>query len=446
MLKDIFEVSDEISQDQNKSDALIDRRNKLLALIEKEYSGKKGKVVLFAPFESDRHAFIQESSFFYFTGLSDPGLVMTSSALQGAVLYEPDFGGVREEWAQSVDVVNQDTISLFGINELKSLGQRVSGYAVGPYFSVEDYAYLIDDLRSMVAQQQYIFTLYPTHPTEYASVKFIIDRLQQFVPGLKDFVVDVSPLVAQLRRKKEIAEIENLYQAINITHAGFQAAARMLKPGITEAEVQAAIEYIFRENNSLPAYPSIVAGGKRSTILHYTLNDQTLGADDLLLIDAGAMYQHYCADIARTLPVSGKFNDRQQDIYKIVIEVQQYVAERARPGVWLSNVKEQENSLQHIALSYLKKKGYDSYFKHGIGHFLGLDVHDVGDRSIPLQEGDVITIEPGIYLPEESIGIRIEDNYWIVKDSEPVCLSESIPKAIKDVEEMVEESFDVDVI
>jgi len=128
-------------------------------------------------------------------------------------------------------------------------------------------------------------------------------------------------------------------------------------------------------------------------------------------------------------------------LYNIVLETQQHVVEHIRPGVWLSNPKEQEMSLHHIAMGYLKKKGYDQYFIHGIGHFLGLDVHDVGNSADPLQEGDVITVEPGIYLPDESIGIRIEDNYWVVADAEPICLSEAIPKTIAEVEELVQESF-----
>lgn len=236
-----------------------------------------------------------------------------------------------------------------------------------------------------------------------------------------------------------------MYQSIGITQTAFQAAARVLKPGATEAELQAAIEYIFIENGARPAYPSIVAGGVRATILHYHTNNQILDDGELVLIDAGARYNHYCADITRVLPVSGSFTDRQKELYEIVLETQQHVVEHIRPGVWLSNVKEQEISLQHIAINFLKKKGYDSCFIHGIGHYLGLDVHDVGSRLTPLQEGDVITVEPGVYMPDESIGIRIEDNYWVVQDAEPVCLSEDIPKTIEDIQDLVQESFDIDV-
>ncbi len=446
MLNEMFDVLEKENVGQDKTMGLMKRRSELLSLIAKTHSDKKGKVVLFAPFENSRNVFVQESSFYYFSGISEPALALVFDKQEGAALYKPDFGELRDKWVQAVDVLNEETISLYGINELRSLGKRVRGYQIDPYFSLDDYQNLINYLQHMIVTKQTIFTLYPERSGQYAAVKQIIDRLQVFIPELKNHIVDISPLAAQIRRKKEIAEIEHLYQAISITHAGFQAAARLLKPGLSESELQAALEYIFTENEAQGAYPAIVAAGKRATVLHYHANNQNIQDEELVLIDAGAMYQHYCADITRVLPSSGKFTDRQKEIYEIVLETQEHVVSHIKPGIWLSNAKEQDASLQHIALSFLKKKKYDSLFIHGIGHFLGLDVHDVGDVLQPLQEGDVITIEPGVYMPDESIGIRIEDNYWVVNDADPVCLSEAIPKQIKEVEEMVEESFDVDVV
>jgi Xaa-Pro aminopeptidase len=124
-----------------------------------------------------------------------------------------------------------------------------------------------------------------------------------------------------------------------------------------------------------------------------------------------------------------------------VLETQNYIAEKARPGIWLSNADKPEESLNHLAKKFIADKGYGDYFPHGIGHYLGLDVHDVGDYKEPLKIGDVITIEPGIYIPQERIGIRIEDNYWIVKDG-VVCLSEELPKSAYEIERMVRERFE----
>lgn len=445
MLDEMFAILDRNVDKDDKALKHKERRKKLWSLIEEEFGQKKGKVILFAPIEQDYHAFLQESSFYYFTGISEPATVLVSDIKGHAALYVPDFGDLRAKWVDSVDVLNKKTISLFGIDELRSLGERVNSYQIYPYFVAEEYKEIITLLQGMIANKETIFTLYPTDKRQYASVRQIVDRLQLFIPELSQHIVDISPLVAQLRRKKDISEIELMYQAVGITHPAFQAAARVLRDGANEAELQAAIEYIFTENGARPAYSSIIAGGQRANILHYRTNNQVMRDGQLVLIDAGAMYQHYCADITRVFPVSGKFTDRQKELYEIVLETQQHVVEHIRPGVWLSNPQEQDASLQHITLKFLKKHGYESYFPHGIGHYLGLDVHDVGSLVTPLKEGDVITIEPGIYLPDESIGIRIEDNYWIVADAEPICLSDAIPKGISEVEDMVQESFDVDV-
>ncbi|MFA5998998.1 MAG: M24 family metallopeptidase [Candidatus Babeliales bacterium] len=426
---------------QDKSNKFTVRRTKLLELIAQEYPEKAGTVFLFAPFEGDHEIFLQDSSFYYFSGISEPASVLSFDVHNGTCLHVPDFGDFRAKWVHSVDEINDRTIASFGIDQLKTLGNKVAGYSVDPYFSPDDYKKIIEQLREMVAKKHTIFTLYPAHGRLNASVKTIIDRLSLFVPGLAGHVVDISPFVAVLRRKKDISEIEELYQAIEITNAAFQAAAHVIKPGAREAEVQAAMEYIFIENGARKAYPAIVASGKQATILHYNTNMATLAKGELVLIDAGAMHNHYCADITRVFPVSGKFDKQQRMLYEIVLETQQHVAEQVRPGMWISNPLQQEASLQHIAINFLKKSGYDQYFIHGIGHYLGLDVHDVGSRSTPLQEGDVITIEPGIYIPDKSTGIRIEDNYWVVKDSEPVCLSEDIAKSVTEIEEMVRQSF-----
>ena len=243
-----------------------------------------------------------------------------------------------------------------------------------------------------------------------------------------------------------MVELELMYKAVEITGNAHQAAMHMLKPGRNEAEVQASLEFVFTEQGATPAYPSIVAGGIRGTILHYGTNNQPLLDGQLVVVDAGARYNYYCADVTRTYPVSGKFTQEQKELYELVLECQELVAEQAKPGMWLSNKDEQEASLHHIAVNFFKKHGYDQYFIHGIGHFIGLDVHDVGDGTKPLQEGDIITIEPGLYIPEKQLGIRIEDNYWIVDQTTPVCLSEAIPKSVQAVEEMVQQSFDVDLL
>jgi len=424
------------------ADTLKQRRQKLIELIAEQYPDKQGTVFLFAPTELDLVSFVQDSSFFYFSGISEPAATLSFGFNQPSTLYKPNFGELRDKWVQSVDILNDQTICLYSIDELKNSGVPLAAYSVDPYFAPADYQYIIETLTQMIARQQTIFTLYPVHGRSYAQVKHIVDRLSVFIPNLMQHVVDISPLAAQLRRKKDVSEIEKIYQAIAITQGAFEAAAHVVKPDVTEASIQAAMEYIFTENEASRAYPSIVASGKRATILHYNVNNQPVRDGELVLIDAGAMYQHYCADITRVFPVSGKFSARQKELYEIVLDTQYHVLEHLCPGMWLSNSEQPDMSLQHIALKFLKKHGYEKYFIHGIGHYLGLDVHDVGSRSEPLREGDIITIEPGIYIPEEGIGIRIEDNYWVLPDAEPICMSEDIPKTIAEIEDMVQQHFD----
>lgn len=427
--------------DPNVAHRLIQRRTSLLELIAQAHPEKNGIVLLLAPAEMEHQSFVQDSSFYYFSGISQPAMALTFALHQPTVLHMPDFADLREKWVDSVDVINEISKPLFGFDELQKLGNRVAAYQIDPYFAESDYKNFIEFLKTLLADKKTIFTLYPAHARACASVKMVIDRLALFVPGLMKNIVDISPQVANLRRKKDMSEIEAMHQAVAITNAAFQAAVHVINPGVNEAEVQAAIEYIFTENHVKPAYSTIVGGAKRATILHYNTNNKILNAGDLVLIDAGAMFGHYCADITRVFPVSGKFSKEQKKLYEIVLETQELVFEHVRPGMFLSNEKEQELSLQHIAIKFLKQQGYDQYFIHGIGHYLGLDVHDVGSRADPLVEGDVITIEPGIYIPEKLMGIRIEDNYWVIQDAPPVCLSEDIPKLIGDVEVMMQQKL-----
>jgi len=443
MFGDLVSMIDDIQgSGKNLTDRVVQRRKKLIELIGQHYPDKKGIVFLFAPIEHDHTIFSQESSFYYFSEISEPATVMSFGFYDHTTLYQPNFGDLRAKWVHAADVITEQTKVLYGIDELKHVGAQLQTYVVDPYFSSADYQQVIQDLLQTIAQGKVIFTLYPQHSRAYAQVKFIIDRLSLFVPNLMQHIIDVSPLVAKLRRKKDISEIEKMYQAIAITDAAFQAASHVIKPDCREAEIQAAMEYIFTENHATKAYPSIVAGGKRAAILHYHANNEIVQEGEMVLIDAGAKYGHYCADITRVFPVNGKFSKRQKELYQIVLDTQMHVVEQIRPGMWLSNQEDPANSLQHIAHAYLKKYGYDRYFIHGIGHYLGLDVHDVGSRKEPLAEGDVITIEPGIYIPEEGIGIRIEDNFWILSDAEPVCMSEEIVKDIELIEEMVQQKFE----
>jgi len=419
------------------------RRDQLIDLVKNQYSSERGSIVLFAPCEDAYRSFVQDSNFYFFSGIVEPASVMILTEKEQN-FYRPAYTDLRAQWVHSSVDITRDYIESQGFHDLKVTGQQFSSIHVYQYFDYTTYETIITMLLDMVIKGEKIFTTYPKNSYQSIEVRCIIDRLAAVIPHLHDHVIDISAQIAQLRRKKDMSELETLYKSVEITGYAHQAAMHVLKGGINESEVQASLEFVFTEQGAVPAYPSIVAGGIRGTILHYGTNNQLLRDGQLVVVDAGARYHYYCADITRTYPVSGRFTQEQKELYELVLECQEIVAEQAKPGVWLSNKNEQEASLHHVAINFFKQHGYDQYFNHGIGHFLGLDVHDVGDLTQPLQEGDIITIEPGLYIPDKQLGIRIEDNYWIVDQTTPVCLSEAIPKTIQAVEEMVLQSFDVD--
>ena len=420
------------------------RRDALVELVRVEHASFQGPILLFAPCDDPGRSFVQDSNFYYFSGIEDPASVMALTDDQ-QFFYRPAYTDLRDKWVASSVDITQDYVQSVGFNDLRVTGQEFKSIHVYPYFDYVTYQNVITLISDAIARGEKIFTPYPKNSYESCMTRMVIDRLASKISNLEENIIDISLQIAQLRRKKDMLEIETMYKAVDMSVQSHYAAVSMLKDGNKESDMQAALEYVFTEGGATSAYPSIIAGGVRGTVLHYDKNDQKLVDGDLVVVDAGARYNYYCADLTRTYPVSGKFTEEQKKLYEMVLEAQELVAEKAKPGMWLVNKDEPEMSLQHIALNFFKEHKMDQYFIHGIGHFLGLDVHDVGDGSRPLQHGDVITIEPGIYIPEKNIGIRIEDNYWIVDQTTPVCLSEALPKTVKAVEEMIEQSFDVDL-
>lgn len=406
------------------------RRQDLAEQIKSKYQ-EPGLVVLFGAFERDGAVFLQESNFYYLTGVNEPGAVLVADLTNQANLWIADTAGLRAKWVAGA--LSSEMAPKLGFNEIKYLGSQVSGYEPHLFIKAENYANLAQVLTQAIKSGSKIFTV----KQDKLEQTFVLDQLAKFVPGLEQALVDVSDLIAELRRHKSEIEIDYICQAIDITGMAHEAAAKTVSAGMLECEVQAAIEYLFVAAGSSVAFPSIVGAGKNSTIMHYFQNDAKLEKDDLVVVDIGARYKNYCADITRTYPVSGKFNKRQREIYELVLETQEYIAEIAAPGFWLANIEQPDKSLLHLAREFMRERGgYDKYFTHGIGHYLGLDVHDVGSRALPLQEGDIITIEPGIYIPAENLGVRIEDNYLVTAKG-VICLSEQIEKTVEQIEKQV---------
>jgi Xaa-Pro aminopeptidase len=411
----------------------IQRKENLL----KNLGSQNGIILLFSGFEQSGLKFKQESSFYYFTGINEPACVWMSDFSGNTTLFTPNCPA-RAHWISSaIDPQNFKTED-FAFDEVKHLGEPTKNYEFYPFFTAQEYSKLLAIIDSTIKSGGKIFTLNPNNQSQYFEQRFILERISKFVPNLFDSVIDISDAVAQLRRTKSTAEIELLYKAVDITVMGHEAAIGIIQPGKYEFEVQAGIEFVFTSSAAQLAFPSIVGSGKNSTVLHYVDNLRSMQSGDLVVVDIGAEYGHYCGDLTRTYPVSGKFTNRQREIYNLVLETQEYIESIAKPGMWLSNKDNPDQSLNHLSKEFLKEKGYDKYFLHGLGHFVGLDVHDVGNYAEPLKAGDIITIEPGIYIAEESIGVRIEDNYWITGDG-IVSLSEHLPKQADEIEELLQE-------
>ncbi|HEU5261025.1 MAG TPA: aminopeptidase P N-terminal domain-containing protein [Gemmatimonadales bacterium] len=251
-------------------------------------------------------------------------------------------------------------------------------------------------------------------------------------------VRNVRPIADSLRLVKDADELARLRRAVDISALGHIAAIQAARPGMWEYEIEAVLEAAFRRNGAdRVGFPSIVGSGPNSVILHYDVNRRRTKDGDLVVVDAGAEWGQYTADVTRTFPVSGRFTRRQKAIYDLVLATQQAAFDSTRPGVTIGQ-------LNRVARDYMRAHSgtlcgdqtCDAYFVHGLSHWLGMDVHDVGDYGTPLTAGMVFTIEPGIYLPQENVGVRIEDDV-LVTSAGAEWLSAKAPRTAEDIERLM---------
>jgi Xaa-Pro aminopeptidase len=257
-------------------------------------------------------------------------------------------------------------------------------------------------------------------------------------------------LLKDLRAVKSSVEIEVVQIAVDITKNAFDRVLKFVRPGVMEYEIEAEIYHSFiSQRADGPAYSSIIASGDRARTLHYVTNNQECLEGELILMDFGASYGGYNADLTRTIPVSGKFTPRQKDVYNACLHLHNYAKSILKPGITLSEYTDkvgEEATLQFVRLGLISeadakneqgdKKLYRKFLYHGISHHLGLDVHDLGSRTEPLTEGMLLTVEPGIYIEEEQIGIRIENNVWLTADGNK-DLMQRIPITVEEIESLM---------
>ncbi len=256
-----------------------------------------------------------------------------------------------------------------------------------------------------------------------------------------------APMLNTLRMVKSKDEINITQQACDITAKAFRRCLETVKPGMYEYEVQAEIEYIFKRNNaSGHAYAPIIAGGKNACCLHYSKNQSLLHNGDLLLFDIGCEYRNYASDLSRTIPVNGKFTERQKQCYNAVLRVMKEITQLYRPGHCINEINETTHQLMEQEMIRLglfteedvknqnpEKPLERNYLMHGMSHHIGLDVHDSIDKFKPFAPGMILTCEPGIYIRKEGIGIRIENDLLITENS-PINLFEGLPTEIEEIE------------
>lgn len=259
-----------------------------------------------------------------------------------------------------------------------------------------------------------------------------------------------AKILKRLRAIKTPEEIEVLKQAVSITEKAFRRLLDFIHPGVMEYELEAAIIHeCIRNRSSGPAYGSILASGDRARTLHYVSNNAECKDGELILMDFGARYGNYSADLTRTVPVNGKFTQRQKEVYNVCLHLHNFAKSILKPGISIVDYTEEvgdEATQLFIKLGLLTEedvknedkdnRAYRKYLYHGISHHLGIDVHDLGTRVEPIEPGMVFTVEPGIYIEEEQMGIRIENNYWITENGN-IDLMKDIPITAEEIEELM---------
>jgi Xaa-Pro aminopeptidase len=260
-----------------------------------------------------------------------------------------------------------------------------------------------------------------------------------------------APIMQRLRAVKDPIEIDLMQQACDITNAGFRRVLEFTKPGVKEYEIEAEFlhEFIRRRSDGF-AYTPIIASGNNANVLHYIQNNQECKDGELILIDAGAIYANYASDMSRTIPVNGRFTDRQKEVYNAVLRVKNDATKMLVPGTLWKEYHVEVGKLmtsELLSLGLIDKAdvqnenkdwpAYKKYFMHGTSHHIGLDTHDYGILWEPMQANNIFTVEPGIYIPEEGFGIRLEDDVVIQETGEPLNLMGDIPIEVDEIEELM---------
>jgi Xaa-Pro aminopeptidase len=420
------------------NDLFIQNRKRLVAQL------KPNSIAVFnsndqMPTSADgQHPFIQQTDLFYLSGIDQE---------ESTLVICP---GIKEEKHREILFLKEtnERIALWeGHKYTREEGRAAAG--IKTVFWNHEFN---DIFKQLVLQSDNIYLNTNEHLRANAAVETRDNRFLRWCR--RAFPLHnyqrLAPIMHGLRAVKSQPELDLIQNACNITDRTFRRLLGFIKPGVWEFEIEAEIYHEFLRNRSKgPAFETIVASGVDSCTLHYVKNDKQCREGDLVLIDFGAEYANYAADLTRTVPVSGKFSQRQKQAYNAVLNVQKAAIQLLVPGKTLDEYHREVGKIMEAELiglglldSKLVKKQspdeplYKKYFPHGTSHYLGLDVHDYGDKYRPLEPGMVLTCEPGIYIRDEAIGIRIENDILVTADR-PMDLTEGIPREAEEIEELM---------
>lgn len=384
------------------------------------------------------HLFRQNSDFFYLTGIDQEEsiLLLFPNAPQDKfkeVLFVKETNDFIKVW-EGEKFTKEKATAYSGIENVLWLDQFETIFNMLVPFSENLYLNLNENDRANTE-------------VPYRDLRFANEVKARF--PLHNYKRS-APIMSDLRSIKSNTEVDLIKEACNITGKAFDRVMKFVKPGVKEYEIEAEIHHEFLRNRATTyAYHPIVAAGANSCVLHYNDNNKACKDGDLLLMDFGCEYANYASDLSRTIPVNGKFSERQKEVYNAVLKVMKEATSMLRPGTTLHQYNQEIGLIMEkelIQLDLLTQKdidnqnpkvpAYKKYFPHGTSHFMGLDVHDIGNRYAPIEAGMVFTCEPGIYIPEEKIGVRIENDI-LVTDSDPIDMMADIPREVDEIESIM---------
>ncbi|WP_055665307.1 aminopeptidase P family protein [Desnuesiella massiliensis] len=378
----------------------------------------------------EAYPFTPNRNFYYLTGIDEEKIILMISKVNGKVeetLFIQKADPVMEKWVGKT-ISAEEAKEISAIEGIKHL---------------EDFEATVHRLITTYDIERIYLDLERDRWSSANSISGeFANTIKNRYPQIK--VKNIFNSICESRLIKNEEEIEEMKKAIDITKEGIESLMKNAKAGMKEYQLEAYFDFVLKTNGVKDyAFKTIAASGKNATVLHYVANNSDIKDGDLILFDLGAQLNYYNADISRTIPANGKFTERQKQIYNVVLKAELEVIKAIKPGlpfVELNNIAKKHLAEGLKELGVIEKdEELSRYYYHGVSHFLGLDTHDVGSREVELKPGMIVTVEPGLYIEEEAIGIRIEDDVLVTEESYEV-LSKDIIKTVEEIEAFMNES------